>query len=121
MNRFYCPLFQGIGHFHFGHFIPSAAIEYAACFLFIRTTPLFEEKRHTRSKTLVSNIRYPFRGHWSGVVTTFTADNYPIDPFQIQFWQWTKQGFTRQEFNICLGLAERINPVEDILIFNGDT
>ncbi len=61
---------------------------------FLLRPPLFEEKRYACCFALIFDVNDPFRLHRSGMVSTFAANDDPVDPSQIHSGQRTYERLT---------------------------
>lgn len=96
------------------HFVPRSAIEEATVCFGGATTPLLKEEGHVSREALVSDFYSPRRIHRSSTRPGFTANDHPVNAFEIQVREGTKQWLTRQESAGAWNIAQLIDPIGDL-------
>lgn len=100
-------------------FIVSALVQFASGFFFADAAPLFEKESDFCAATLCANVSHPRSIHWPCARPTFTADNHPINIFQIERTEMFQQRFDGKKTDLRRGIAQQINARQTVLtIFN---
>lgn len=103
-----------------GHFVPGAAFELAAGFLFVHASPLLEEEGCLGLAALLLNINHPTFLHRAGAGAGFSADDGPIDVLQVQFRKRPEQRFEGEELHVGMRLAQAVDAVDVVLVLDAD-
>ena len=64
---------------------------------FLDAAPLLEEESSTCNLAGLMNSLDPFFLHWPGSGTAFAADDYPVNPAQVEFAEILEQRFDAEE------------------------
>src|SRR5262249_29058566 len=80
-----------------GHLVPRAAVEHAPGDVLSNPTPLLEEEPHITRDALIANRTNPCRVHRACAVTTFAADDHPVDALQVELLDRPEQWLYAQE------------------------
>jgi len=91
------PLDWGLG--------PGFSVESSAGFLFVYSSPLFEEEGDICVEALVSDVGGPLGEDWSCGWAGLSAYDYPVYAGEVQIWQGAEEGFEGEEFDCGGGLS----------------
>jgi hypothetical protein len=69
---------------------------------------------------LVADVGDPLGGHRTGVGARLAANDYPVDASEFALGHWAQQGLVGKEPNVCIGLAQEIDPIGTVGVFDGD-
>ena len=77
-------------------------MQFPSCCFLIATAPLLEEERDIITSADFVEPFHPFFLHKSGARAGLAADNSPVDTAQVNFTNWSDQGFERNEQSSAL-------------------
>lgn len=102
----------------FRHFVPGAAVEKAAGFLFVFAAPLLEEECDARSEALIADVGDPLRVHRASLRAGLATDDHPVDVSKIEFHERAKQRLDRKELHARICTSKLIDARDVVGIFH---
>ncbi len=93
-----------------GEAVVSLAVEFSASLALMDAAPLLEEERDLGSLALIPKRQHPFLPHWPGAGPALTADDHPVDSFQVDLAEVFQKRLDGQESDSGRGLLKMLDP-----------
>jgi hypothetical protein len=92
-----CPPSGAVTLVHNGPLAPFATIEQPTTGFRPQSAPLFEKERNLRGLALIAHFARPFSHVWPRTRPALTADNHPMNTFEIDLPYRPEQRLDRKE------------------------
>src|SRR5208283_3246863 len=93
-----------------GKAVVSLAIEFSASLALMDAAPLLEEERDLGSLALIPKRQHQFLMHRPGAGPALTADDHPVDSFQVDLAEVFQKRLDGQESDSGWGLLKMLDP-----------
>src|SRR5712691_4156468 len=99
---------------------PASAVEFPAAFFRCTSAPLLEEERNSGVEAFVSDVCCPGDVEWAVSGAGLSSGDDPVNALELQRVERTYERFAGEEPDRCRHGAEVVDPVERMVVFDGD-